>query len=300
MLAGLSSEINLAWSWWLHEVQSLQRGFHVTLSNALRVISEKGFEASLMLIGLSFLYGIFHAAGPGHGKVVIATYLLSHKTHLRRGILLSFSSSMVQGLTAIFTVSVAAWFFGLSMKQTRGIANYVELAGFSLIVLVGFFIVATRTFKLLKSFGCFSKSIILNHKKYDEHSCGHSHGINNVDLMTPLSLKTFLGIVLSIGIRPCSGAILVLLLAYSLGLHVAGLVSVLAISIGTALTVSVLATLSVYARQAAKNILVSTQRESASMDRLGEFVRLIGGAIIFFFGLVMITTTLFLSSHPLG
>ena len=64
----LGNDINLIWSQYLLEVQSLQRGLHQNLSAALRAIDAQGFEASLTLIGLSFFYGIFHAAGPGHGR----------------------------------------------------------------------------------------------------------------------------------------------------------------------------------------------------------------------------------------
>ena len=77
-------------SWWGPEtnsliaryfltIQSVQRGLHANLSDALRAIQVDGFQASIILATLSFVYGVLHAAGPGHGKVVISTYLLSHE-----------------------------------------------------------------------------------------------------------------------------------------------------------------------------------------------------------------------------
>ena len=67
-------------------IQSVQRGLHTNLSDALRAIEVNGLRASIILTTLSFVYGVLHAAGPGHGKVVISPYLLSHECQLRRGV----------------------------------------------------------------------------------------------------------------------------------------------------------------------------------------------------------------------
>ena len=101
--------INFAWSEYLLTVQAFQRDLHRGLSDALRVIEAEGFGASSILVALSFFYGVFHAAGPGHGKIVISTYLLSHESQLRRGVILSFAAAMVQGVTAIVIVTSAVW-----------------------------------------------------------------------------------------------------------------------------------------------------------------------------------------------
>ena len=303
LFSWLGNDINLIWSQYLLEVQSLQRGLHQDLSAALSAIDAQGFEASLTLIGLSFFYGIFHAAGPGHGKIVISTYLLSHESQLRRGILLSFASSLAQGLTAILVVTLAVWLLGYSMKQTQGLVFSVEMASFALIALVGFFIALSRALSLVR---------LLRHRpehphnghphnghhQHGEASCGHAHGPTQTDLQNPLSIKGFAGIILSIGIRPCSGAVIVLLLAYSLGLYAAGLFSVMAMSIGTALTVSVLAMLSVYARKIVSRFVSSGAGESLSLSGLGDVVGIVGGALIFMFGTVLLSAALFAPVHP--
>lgn len=82
------------------------------MSDALRAIQVDGLWASIILTAFSFVYGVLHAAGPGHGKVIISTYLLSHGSQLRRGIALSFAAAITQGLTAVVIV-----FFCVSVDE---------------------------------------------------------------------------------------------------------------------------------------------------------------------------------------
>lgn len=287
--------LSTLWSEYLIVVQSLQRDLQQSLAAAMRRVELDGFRASLMLIALSFGYGVFHAAGPGHGKIIITTYLLSHESQLRRGVILAFASSLVQGATAIIIVSLAVWILDLSMRQTSGITSDVEIASFALIVVVGGMIALARAVRLAKSFA--GKTVPDSHHDH-KHAHKHSHGPSPDDLQSPLSLRTFAGIVMSIGIRPCSGAVIVLLLAYSLGLHMAGLFSVLAMSLGTALTVSVLAGISVYLREVAKRLIVVLPDGNAGMQRVSDIVGLIGGVVIFAFGAVLLSSALFAPTHP--
>jgi ABC-type nickel/cobalt efflux system permease component RcnA len=284
-----ASAINAGVSHYLLTVQSLQRGLHLSLSDALRAIQTDGFGASLMLVALSFFYGVFHAAGPGHGKIVISTYLLSHESQLRRGVILSFAAALVQGLTAIVLVSSAVWLLDLSMRQTRGMADDVEVASFALITLVGLVIIAARLWRLRTS----SKAGPGRADEAGSHdhahaTCTHSHGPSAGDLDAALS----------IGIRPCSGAVIVLLLAYSLGLGGAGLFAVLAMSLGTALTITLLAVLSVYLRQGAQRVLTLLPDSNAASARAMDVIGLLGGGVIFIFGFLLLSAALLAPAHP--
>ena len=298
-LAGIylwqAAAINLAWSEYLITVQSFQRDLHLGLSDALRVIQTEGFGASLMLVALSFFYGVFHAAGPGHGKIVISTYLLSHESQLHRGIILSFTAAMVQGLTAIVIVTSAVWLLDLSMRKARGMANDFEVVSFALIALVGLLIIGTRVWRLTKS-PVAMKASDLHH--YTGAACDHSHGPSASDLDAVLSLRTFVGIILSIGIRPCSGAVIVLLLAYSLDLGVAGLFAVLAMSLGTALTITLLAVLSIYLGQTARRLLTFLPESREGSGRIIDVIGLVGGGAIFIFGLLLLNTAFMAPTHP--
>jgi ABC-type nickel/cobalt efflux system permease component RcnA len=111
-------------------------------------------------------------------------------------------------------------------------------------------------------------------------------------------MRTFLGIVLSIGVRPCSGALLVLLLAISLGIGAAGLLAVLAMSLGTAITITVLALFSIYLRQAAQRLLEHLLNKSNTVAFLTNILGVIGGGLILIFGLSFLSVALMAPAHP--
>ena len=105
--------------------------------------------------------------------------------------------------------------------------------------------------------------------------------------------------IASIGLRPCSGAILVLLVAYTLDLSWAGIAAVMAMSLGTAITVSVLATLSVYARQTSLRFAELIPDHSSRVGVMIDMAGLIGGLIILVAGLALFHAAWTLPAHPL-
>src|SRR6218665_8603 len=110
--------------------------------NALRT----DWTAFWVLGGLSFLYGIFHAAGPGHGKVVISSYMLANETQLRRGVTLSVISALLQSLLAIGFVLVAAGLLGMTSLAMGEVANWIGIASYGLVALLGLWLVARKIF----------------------------------------------------------------------------------------------------------------------------------------------------------
>ena len=293
-----SDVANFTVSHYLNFIQSVQKGLHIELAELLRRVETDSFGASVALISFSFLYGVFHAAGPGHGKIIISTYLLTHRSHLPRGILLSFFSSLIQGITAITVVTASVWLFDLSMRQTRGVITDIEITSFALMLLVGFLIVVFRLFNLLKAVRGSRDQADDGDERTHSAECGHAHGPSARELQDPLTMGSFLGIIASIGIRPCSGAIIVLLLAYSLSLKMVGIFSVLAMSLGTALTISVLATITVYFKTIATRFLTARPHVSYSLATVTDIVAILGGCIIFSFGFSLFYAALFAPVHP--
>ena len=93
--------------------------------------------ATLVLAGLSFAYGVLHAAGPGHGKAVISSYVLANERTVRRGIALSFLAALIQGLSALVVVAILVLVLkatGLTMKATEA---WLETASWALVAAVG-------------------------------------------------------------------------------------------------------------------------------------------------------------------
>lgn len=297
------------WSGLVLEIQTVQRDLHRQLAAAMQAVQAEGAAAATALVVLSFLYGVFHAAGPGHGKVVISTYILTQESQLRRGLLLSLVSSLCQGLTAILAVAATAGLLGLTLRQAQGTATGLETLSYGLVALVGFTLVASRAHRLLRrrrlpmprGRGDTPQLAPGHHHKHDGAcpGCGHAHGPSLRDLDAPLSWRGLAGMVASIGLRPCSGAVLVLLVAYSLDLRWAGVGAVLAMSLGTAITVSLLATLSVYARKGALRLAALIPDRAARLAVALDLVAIFGGLVILTAGILMLQATLTVPAHPL-
>jgi nickel/cobalt transporter (NicO) family protein len=113
-----------------------QAEFYRQFSGLIRAAKTDG-TAAWSLFGLSFLYGVFHAAGPGHGKAVISSYLVANGETWRRGVVLSFASAIVQALVAVLLVGIAAVLLDATSSTMRGAVNVIETASYALIILIG-------------------------------------------------------------------------------------------------------------------------------------------------------------------
>ena len=281
--------------WWARSVafvMEAQRDLHRQLATALRAVHEHGAAAAWGLVGLGFLYGVFHAAGPGHGKAVISAYLITHESRLSRGLALSVASSLLQGFSAVALVSVAAALLGLSVRQTQGTATAMETVSYGLVMLLGIFL-AVRGGRRLWTLARGRADAPDGHEAGVTActSCGHVHA--------PPTFRDAVATVLSVGCRPCSGAIIVLVLAATLGLMWAGIAAVFAMSVGTALTVSVLAAMSVYARKTATALADVMPVGAARAGALGNGLAVLGGVVIAGLGAALLQASLAITRHPL-
>ncbi|WP_259780699.1 nickel/cobalt transporter [Aestuariispira ectoiniformans] len=279
-------------------VQQKQNAFHRELTRAIQGLksAESRTTAGWTLISLGFLYGIFHAAGPGHGKAVISAYLLANENMVRRGILISFAASFAQGLCAIILVLATVGLLDLQMRKSMEAARWFEVGSYALITGLGLLLFIRAISGLVR-------------KKPPVHSCGHSHGGHSHggvacnhnhgpstdQLRDPLSWKSTAALVLSIGMRPCSGSILVLLFAASIGFYGYGTLTVLAVSLGTAITVSALAVLTLLSRKTALHVLKLEGDKAARMELM---VKALAGVVIVLFGLILLSS-LAAGPHPL-
>jgi len=288
------------WSGLKLEIQTMQRDLHGQLAAAMRAVQAEGITAGLALVILSFLYGVFHAAAPGHGKVVISTYILTHESYLRRGIQLSLLSSLCQGMTAVLAVFGTVGLLSLPMREVNGAAVDLEMLSYGFVALVGAALVVGRARRLWRRRR--QPSLSLRHIHADGrgcNSCGHAHVPSQRQLEAPLSWTGVAGIIASIGLRPCSGAILVLLVAVSMDLKLAGIAAVLAMSLGTAITVSLLATLAVYARKTTLRLAAHLPDSESLVSAAADIIGLAGGLLIALFGAVMFQALWSAPTHPL-
>jgi len=240
-----------------------QAEFYQMFSGLIRASKSDG-RAAYTLLGISFLYGIFHAAGPGHGKAVISSYLVANDETWRRGIALSFASAILQALTAIVLVGIAAVLLGATAKAMGNTVRVIEIVSYGLIIAIGLRLlwVKGRAFlRLLRgnSHDHHAHDHSHHHHSYDhshhhhDHgdeasAWGHAHAPEPGELTGQHWLRHGLSAIVAVGLRPCSGAIIVLVFALAQGLFWIGVASTFLMGLGTAITVAAIATLAVGAR----------------------------------------------------
>jgi ABC-type nickel/cobalt efflux system permease component RcnA len=283
-----------------------QGEFYKALTAALKAIRNDP-NAGLLLCGLSFAYGMFHAAGPGHGKAVISSYIIANHQTLRRGIILSFISALFQGLVAIAFVSVARFIFDVTAVQMTFATEGLELTSGLMITSLGLWLVATKVFgvKIGKrpesaEFTDIADAADPAH----EHSadcthalfgslqpggqrksgggimvcadCGSSHMPDPSLIEGPFDWKKAISAIAAVGVRPCSGAIIILVFAFSQRLYMAGVLSVAAMSLGTGITVAALATFAVFMKDRAVSLAGIDSPAGGIIVRSAEVVAAFG------------------------
>ncbi|OYY06367.1 MAG: hypothetical protein B7Y70_16515, partial [Rhizobiales bacterium 35-68-8] len=120
-----------------------QSEFYKALTGALDQVKHSG-HAFLLLAGISFLYGIFHAVGPGHGKAVITSYLLVSRQTVRRGIVIAFFAALMQGLVAIGVVLIAAALLHTTAVGMTRATDWFEIMSYGLVAAVGAWLLFTK------------------------------------------------------------------------------------------------------------------------------------------------------------
>jgi nickel/cobalt exporter len=243
-----------------------QAEFYRLFSGTIRAAKNDG-SAAWTLMAISFAYGIFHAAGPGHGKAVISSYLVANDETWRRGIVLSFASAILQAFTAIAVVGIAAVLLGATAKAMGNTVRVIEIVSYALIVLIGLRLlwVKGRAFLHLLRGQAHEHHDHHGHDHHHDHghahahdhhhddddeahAWGHAHAPEPNELVGRHWLRRGLSAVVAVGLRPCSGAIIVLVFALAQGLFWIGVASTFAMGVGTAITVASIATLAVGAR----------------------------------------------------
>ena len=293
------------------------------MSATIRAAKADG-SAVWTLLAISFAYGVFHAAGPGHGKAVISSYLVANEETARRGIALSFVSAMLQAVVAVLIVGICAWLLNATASTMCSAERAIEIGSYALIALFGARLVWVKGGGFLRALQTSMRKPQLAmagvpaaltdhdhhhhdhdhdhaghghaharaahgdhqhhhhdhghdhghaHSHHDHHHhhgpgeacdhCGHSHGPEPSELAGPGGWRRGLGAVLTVGIRPCSGAILLMVFALAQGLFWAGIVATFVMALGTAITVATIAVAAVSAKGLARKL--AAQRDGGGM-----------------------------------
>ncbi len=298
-----------------------QAEFYKGLSGAIRT-AKTDWYGLWLLFGLSFAYGVFHAAGPGHGKAVISSYVIANRETWWRGVVLSFASAMVQATVAVVLVGIAAVLLNATAATMKTTVYWIEIVSYLLIIAIGLRLVwakgramlsTWRDIRTPKTVGAAATPAHLRddhahhdhahhdhahhdhghdhahghdhhpdhaahaqhdhahhdhahhahgHDHHDHAHCGHDHGSawshahapEPSELAGPGGWKRGLTAIFAVGLRPCSGAILVLVFTLAQGLFWAGVLATFVMGLGTAIMVAAIAVLSVMATSWAERV----------------------------------------------
>ncbi|MEP1444336.1 MAG: nickel/cobalt transporter [Hyphomicrobiales bacterium] len=331
---------NLSW------IYQQQAAFYKSLTGVVKQAKEDG-NAVWLLMGLSFLYGIFHAAGPGHGKVVISSYVLANEQSAKRGMIISFLAAFMQGVVAVVLIGAAVFVFNLTSFAVTEATHWFERASYALIAMLGVYllwqkgvqpflksrtVMATNVGPIVHEADCHHHEADCHHHEahdhhhhdhvhshshghshsHDDHHHGHHHGhdhghshshghdhdhdhdcscgghaVDPSTMQEPLSLRSAWAAIISVGLRPCSGALIVLVFASAQGLFLVGVASTFAMALGTAITVTTLATIALWAKGLATRYLTI----SGSSGWMFKTVELFGASLVFLLGITLLAAS---------
>jgi ABC-type nickel/cobalt efflux system permease component RcnA len=292
----------------LEKQQRLQR----TLAASVKSLkTDNPLAGAFTLAGLSFLYGILHAVGPGHGKTIISSYVVANEETVRRGILISFIAAALQAFTAVALVGVLLIGLGATGLQVNAWSSQLESVSYAMIALVGLYLLSTQLMRLWRRYRFGSGGSHAqadhdhghhhhhhHHHDHDHHGHGaHQHAegeacdhiVDARQLAGPFSWRKVMAVVFSVGIRPCTGAILVLVFALTQGLFWAGVAATFAMALGTAITVAALATLALGSRELALKLGGGS---AVWANAVWSSCAIGGAVIIFLFGLLLFLASL--------
>jgi nickel/cobalt exporter len=297
-----------------------QAEFYRMLSGSLRAVKADN-TAVAGLFGISFLYGVFHAAGPGHGKAVISSYLFANNETWRRGVVLSFASAALQAIVAIALVGIASIILGATARMMGDAVRYIEIVSYSLIILIGLQLLWRKGHAFRAALNgkahehepahehahehapehAHDNAHDDHHHGHDDHHhehhhheqhqhvhdehCGHAHLPPAQELAGPGGWRRGLAAIVAVGLRPCSGAILVLVFALAQGIFWAGIGATLLMGLGTAITVAAIATIAVSARGLAGRIAKAESGKGALVLR---GIEVLASLVVVAFGVLLL------------
>lgn len=254
---------------------AFQASFSRHLEAAVAAFKSGGSWAPIATLG--YVYGVLHAAGPGHGKAVIAGYIVAGERSLKSGLSLSAAAALLQALVAIAIVGAGTLVLGATAAAMNRAGSLIETVSFALVAALGL-AVTWRKAGRLASLNAAEPACGPN--------CGHAH-LNDAQALARLDTwRERAGVVLAAGSRPCAGAILILVFSASQGMIGAGILATLAMALGTAITTGALASLAVFAKGLA--LRLAGRGGSGGTLALGA-LELVAAAFVFVLGAAMLS-----------
>ncbi|MFO7856592.1 MAG: hypothetical protein R6V44_15505 [Paracoccaceae bacterium] len=262
LLAGLA--VLAWWQGWYGDVARWaayqQRDVQNAIAAAVTALRRGEPGALATLIGGAFAYGFVHAVGPGHGKALIGGAAIGSAATARRMAALALISSLAQSGTAILLVYGGLGLLAFGATQAMDLterwlmpASALAMAGIAGVLIL-------RGGRALLAAGAPAPALVgvphgHGHAHAHDHGpdcgCGHRHAPTAEEVENVHSLRDALALIAGVAIRPCTGALILLVIAWRADLVWAGLAAVVAMGLGTASFVTAVAVSAVAARNAA-------------------------------------------------
>lgn len=240
VVLGLGLAVALALAWLLGAFDLVtrwaaawQRDFQTGLARALRALRAGEPGAVAALLTGSFLYGLVHAAGPGHGKVLIGGYGVARRVPALRLAGIALASSLAQALTAIVLVYAAIGLFSFGRGEAeRAVEHWMAPASYAAIALIGLWLI----WRGLRGLWRVGKTQGHAHEGAGAQceTCGHAHGPTPDQVAEVRSLRDALMLIGGIALRPCTGALFLLILTWRFGFPWIGVAGAVSMALGTA------------------------------------------------------------------
>lgn len=294
LLLAFAFQLHAHWAAFLQWCLATQITLHRYLVMYLLQLNNHQYSAGVWLLVGAFMYGVLHAIGPGHGKFIVTTWLSTHQESPLAARIVPFLGSLMQGISAVLFVFILAVGMNLASGDLSESRWYIEKIS---AVLIGSFgvLVIWQTLNSLKPKTFRPRRLTPldagGHQHAVDCGCGH-HGVR-ADI-AQADWKTRVGIILAIGARPCSGAIMIMLFSNALGIVSWGIIAVMAMAFGTALSIL---GLSLAVRYARERTVAWFGQDSNPLHWLMPTVKIIGGLLIVLFALVLFMTVIPISAN---
>ncbi|MCR8723029.1 nickel/cobalt transporter [Frigidibacter sp. ROC022] len=231
-----------------------QRAAQGTLARGLRALRAGQPGALTALMAVAFTYGFVHAVGPGHGKMLIAGYGVGRQVGAGRLVAIALAASLAQAAVAVPLVHAGIWILGWGRTQLADFVD-VELAqlGQAAVLALGLWLI-WRGLRHLARLAAGPDKAAAGHvhaHAHDHAHCGHAHLPDARAISEARSWREIVLLVLAVAIRPCSGAVLILVLTWQMGIAGAGIAATFVMGLGTASVIALIALMSVGIREGA-------------------------------------------------
>ena len=244
-----------------HWAVNAQREVQSSLAGSVRAIKTGQPGALALLLGVCFSYGVLHAVGPGHGKVLIGGYGMGRRVPFWSLSGLSLLASLAQSAVAVVFVYAGVAVLGWTRDAAQGVAEQVMVpVGTAAIGLVGLWLMlrGLRGIWRQSAAGHGHDHDHHHHDHYHDHhdhdaacGCGHAHGPTIAEVEQITGWRDAAALVAGVALRPCTGALFLLILTWQVGIGLAGIAGTFAMGLGTAVVTVAVAAMAVWAREGA-------------------------------------------------